>query len=113
HVTDVPEDYLAIASGLGRKPPRELIIAPAAADGGVHGAVELGFFRRVRRADLELLDRASELLGIAVRSAKDRTLLEELLGETQRQAEELQTQQDELRVTNEELEEQSLALKDS
>ncbi len=113
HVTDVPEDYLAIASGLGRKPPRELIIAPAAADGGVHGAVELGFFRRVRRADLELLDRASELLGIAVRSAKDRTLLEELLGETQRQAEELQTQQDELRVTNEELEEQSRALKDS
>jgi signal transduction histidine kinase/CheY-like chemotaxis protein len=59
------------------------------------------------------MTRASEALGIAVRASKDRTRLEALLEETQRQAEELQTQQEELRVSNEELEVQERALKES
>ena len=79
----------------------------------MHGVVELGFFRRLRAADLELLSRVSEALAVAVRSSRDRTRLEDLLEETQRQAEELQTQQEELRVTNEELEVQSRSLRES
>jgi signal transduction histidine kinase len=75
--------------------------------------VEAGFFRRLLPEDLELLARVSESLGIAVRASKDRTRLEELLAETQRQGEELQTQQEELRVTNDELEVQAVALKES
>jgi CheY-like chemotaxis protein/signal transduction histidine kinase len=112
-VQDVPKNYLPIASSLGRAEPRELLICPAAADGMVHGVLELGFFRAVQPEDQELLARVSESLGIAVRSSKDRTRLEELLEETQRQGEELQTQQEELRVSNEELEVQSRTLKES
>jgi signal transduction histidine kinase/DNA-binding response OmpR family regulator/CHASE3 domain sensor protein len=112
-VTDVPEGYLPVVSGVGKGSPRELILAPAVADQMVQGVVELGFFRRLRAADLELLSRVSEGLAVAVRSSRDRTRLEDLLEETQRQAEELQTQQEELRVTNEELEVQSRSLKES
>jgi signal transduction histidine kinase/DNA-binding response OmpR family regulator/CHASE3 domain sensor protein len=112
-VKDVPEDYLPVVSGVGKGRPRELLLAPAVADQMVQGVVELGFFRRVRAADLELLSRVSEGLAIAVRSSRDRTRLEELLEETQRQAEELQTQQEELRVANEELEVQSRSLRES
>jgi signal transduction histidine kinase len=75
--------------------------------------VELGFFRLLLPADRELLGRVSDSLGVAVRASKDRTRLEELLTQTQRQSEELQTQQEELRVTNEELEVQAVALQDS
>ena len=57
--------------------------------------------------------RVSEILGVAVRSSRDRTKLEILLAQTQQQAEELQTQQEELRVSNEELAEQSRVLSDS
>src|SRR5690606_6384207 len=57
--------------------------------------------------------RVSETLGIALRSSKDRSRLEELLEKTQHQAEELQTQQEELRVSNEELEEQGRVLRES
>jgi signal transduction histidine kinase/CheY-like chemotaxis protein/CHASE3 domain sensor protein len=112
-VREVPENYLPITSSLGRSSPRELLMAPASVDGVVQAVVELGFFRKVLPEDEELLARVSESLGAAVRSAKDRTRLEELLGETQRQAEELQTQQEELRVSNEELAEQSRALQES
>ena len=113
HVRDVPGDYLKVNSSLGGAKPRELLISPGTADGIVHAVLELGFFRRVEPADLELLERISESLGVAVRASKDRTRLEDLLAETQRQAEELQTQQEELRVSNEELEVQTRALKES
>jgi CheY-like chemotaxis protein/CHASE3 domain sensor protein len=112
-VHDVPANYLPIASSLGEANPTRLLIAPASDSGVVHAVVELGFFRSLQSADLELLRRAREAIGIAVRSSKDRTRLEELLEETQRQSEELQTQQEELRVANEELAEQSQVLKES
>jgi signal transduction histidine kinase len=113
HVLEVPEGYLPVNSAIGQAEAREIVVAPAVVDGSVQAVMELGFFRRVRREERDLLDRISELFGIAVRSAKDRSRLEELLEETQRQAEELQAQQEELKVSNEELEEQSRALKES
>lgn len=113
HVTEVPDGYLRVGSSVGTGKPRELLMVPASVDGVVHALIEFGFFRRVTAADQDLLMRASESLGIAVRSAKDRSRLEELLEETQRQSEELQAQQEELRVNNEELEEQGRALKES
>ncbi len=109
HVRQVPAGYLTVASSLGGSQPRELLIAPARIDGIVQGIIELGFFQPVQPIDRELLDRASESIGISVRTSKDRTRLEELLDETQRQAEELQAQQEELRVSNEELDEQARA----
>jgi CheY-like chemotaxis protein/CHASE3 domain sensor protein len=113
HIREVPADYMIVNSSVGHSTPREIVITPTSVDGIVYGAVELGFFRRLRLEDLELLARISETLGIAVRASKDRTRLEELLAETQRQGEELQMNQEELRVTNEELEVQADALKES
>ncbi len=110
HVRDVPETYLPVASSLGQGKPRELLVAPAAVDGAVQAVLELGFLQAVRPEEVELLGRVSETIGVAVRTAIDRTRLDELLRETQRQAEELQTQQDELRASNEELEEQGREL---
>ncbi len=112
-VSDVPDGYLPISSTLGSASPRELLIAPARLNGSVRAVLELGFTRRLQALDVELLERVSELLAIAIRSSHDRTRLEELLEETQRQGEELQAQQEELRVSNEELEEQSRALRES
>ena len=59
------------------------------------------------------MERASELLAVAIRSGIDRNRLQNLLEEPQRQSEELQTQQEELRVSNEELEQQSRILQES
>lgn len=112
-ITEVPEDYMPIASAIGKSSARQLLIAPAAADGKVQAVLELGFFREVSLHDEELLAQVSESLAIAIRSARDRTQLQTLLAKTRLQAEELQMQQEELRVSNEELEEQSRALKES
>ena len=113
HVRDVPADYLAVHSSLGRANARELLVAPATIDGAVQAVIELGFLRRLGNDELALMERVAESVGVAVRASKDRSRLEELLVETQAQSEELQTQQEELRVSNEELEEQGRALKES
>ncbi len=112
-VESLPDGYLRVASALGQAPPRHLLIVPAAADGLVQAVIELGFLRAPATADRELLHRGSEAIAVAVRSARDRTRLEELLDETQRQAEELQAQQQELQSANEELEHQGDALRDT
>ena len=113
HVHEVPPDYLPIGSATGRAASRQLLIAPAVIDGRTLAIVELGFFGAVEPAKQELLERASESMAAAVRASQDRSRLEELLMQTQQQAEELQTREEELRVNNEELEEQGRALRES
>jgi CheY-like chemotaxis protein/CHASE3 domain sensor protein len=112
-VRDVPPGYLPIGSSVGSGPPGELLIAPASIDGMVHAVVELGFFGTTDSAQRQLLERVSEPIAVAVRASNDRNRLEELLQETQRQAQELQTREEELRVNNEELEEQGRTLRES
>jgi CheY-like chemotaxis protein/signal transduction histidine kinase/CHASE3 domain sensor protein len=109
---DVPEGYLTIGSALGRDKPRHLVIAPFDADGAVNAVVEFGFMGSVDERVEALLYQVAAPVGVALRSARYRTELQNLLEETQRQSEELQVQSEELRVSNEELEEQGRALKE-
>ncbi|MCW5758679.1 MAG: response regulator, partial [Phenylobacterium sp.] len=111
-IHDLPEGYLTVGSALGRDRPRHLVIAPATADDVVNGVIEIGFLHPVDEQVLELLARSAPAIGIALRSARYRTQLQDALEETQRQSEELQVQSEELRVSNEELEEQGRALKE-
>ncbi|ESQ77885.1 response regulator [Asticcacaulis sp. YBE204] len=112
-LADVPETHLAVGAALGQWRPRHVVVSPARSEGLVDAVLELGFFDPVDATKLQLLDRISEFVSMAVRSANYRAVQQNLLEETQRQSEELQTQSEELRVNNEELEEQSRALKES
>jgi len=112
-VSDVPQGYFPVSSGLGGSRPRQLVLAPTSADGVANAVLELGFFRAVSAHDLELLRLIAEPIGVALRTAQLRNEVALLLEEAQQQAEELQAQQEELRASNEELEEQSRALKES
>ena len=112
-LSDLPENHLQVGASLGHWRPRQVVVAPARGESGVEAVIELGFLHAMAPDTLTLLDRASEVISIAVRTANYRAHLQNLLEETQRQSEELQSQQEELRVTNEELEEQSRSLKES
>lgn len=111
-VGEVPDGYISFGSGLGQHKPRYLALAPAIVEGDIRGVFELGFLSPVSDDTLSLLEKASEIIAIAIRSAEFRSRLQALLEETQRQSEELQVQGEELRVSNEELEEQGRALRE-
>ncbi len=109
---DLPSGYLRLKSGVGERDPVTVVAQPMVVSGGVFAVAELGFFGPVRERVLRLAQLASESIAVNVRSAEYRQRLSELLVETQRQAEELQAQQEELRVSNEELEERERSLRD-
>ena len=112
-LNDMPEAHITAGAALGQWRPRHVVILPAISEGAVDAVLEVGFLNSFDQASVELLNRVGEFISIAVRSARYRQHLQNLLEETQRQSEELQTQSEELRVNNEELEEQSRALKES
>lgn len=112
-LTNVPDDYIAVSSGLGEAQPRNIAVLPVLLEGEVKGVIELGSLSEFADDNLMFLNRVAENVAIAIHSAQSRLRVQELLEETQTQAEELQTQQEELRQANEELEGQTRALTES
>jgi CheY-like chemotaxis protein/signal transduction histidine kinase/CHASE3 domain sensor protein len=112
-LAELPPEHVRVATATGTSSPRELVLAPLVAEDEVIAVVELGFLHPCEDRVLEFLAAAAEPGGFALRSARYRAHLAQLLAATQRQAHDLQQQQEELRVANEELEEQSQALQKS
>jgi signal transduction histidine kinase/DNA-binding response OmpR family regulator len=116
-VTQVPEDYVIVQSGLGERTPHNLVIVPFLYENNLKGVFELGAFKPFSEMQLDFLQQVTPAIAIAVNTAESRVRLQELLQqsqtmaeELQSQTEELQAQQEELRQTNEELEERSREL---
>ena len=112
-VTDLPDDYIVVQSGVGQAVPKNILVLPFQHDGKVIGVLELGSFHEFTDKQVAFLEEVSENIAIAVNAAQSRHRMSELLKETQRQSEALEQQQEELRATNEELEEQAQQLKAS
>jgi len=110
-VDEAPGHFLKVKTGLGEAEATNLALIPAVLDGITLGVLELGFFQSIEPRSHELFENIGESIGLAVRSTQYRMRLRELLEESRRQTEELQTQQEELRVANEELQDQSAALR--
>ncbi len=111
----VATSHLPVVSALGRSASRHVVAYPLRINNAVTGVIEIGFLGDEADLEqtLELLEKLSGSLGVAMRTSLYLERLETLLEETQRQGEALQAQQEELRVTNEELEEQSRVLRES
>ncbi|HEX6693592.1 MAG TPA: response regulator, partial [Longimicrobiales bacterium] len=119
-ISNVPDDYVKISSGLGEAAPRNLIVIPVLFEGEVKAVIELGSFNAFNQNQQTFLDQLAESVGVVINmiSANMRTeeLLEQsqaLTQELQSQSQELQAQQEELRRTNAELEAQAKTLRAS
>lgn len=101
---------LAWTSGLMSGRAAWSIMAPTHDGAQVNGVMELGFDAEPGKRVRQLLESMPERIGVALRSARYRKQLQELLEETRRQAEELRSHTEELAASNEELEEQTQLL---
>ena len=106
-LSEVPEDYMAVTSGLGETVPRNLLVMPIESDDAVVAVIELGALDAFSDLQVKFLASVTEGIGIAVGTVRSHERVEALLEESQRQAETLQNQQEELKAANEELEEKS------
>jgi CheY-like chemotaxis protein/signal transduction histidine kinase/HAMP domain-containing protein len=99
----VPTDYIKISSALGSAPPTNILVFPFFYLGKVKGVIEIGTTKKFTPLDIEFLDLVGDSIAIALTSSQSRSKLRDLLEEMQRQAEELESQQEELRQFNDEL----------
>jgi len=109
-VTDAPEDYVRVASGLGSAAPRNVVILPALFEDRVMAVIELASFQPLSPVHQAFLEQLTETIGVVVNAIQAGTRTEELLTQSQSLAQELQKQQEELRQTNAELAEKAALL---
>jgi signal transduction histidine kinase/HAMP domain-containing protein len=109
-LTDVPSDYVKINSGLGESPPLNIIVLPVLFEGSVRAVVELASFSAFSLTHQAFLDQLTESIGLVLNTIEANTLTENLLKQSQSQAEELRAQQEELRESNEDLGRQAALL---
>ena len=112
-LTNVPDDYITVTSGLGEKKPKNILVVPLIYNETVTGVLEIGSFDEFTGLASTFLEEVSDGIAIAINSAQARVQLQNAFEVTQKQAEDLKSQQEELRAANEELEEQTQALKKS
>jgi len=119
-LTQAPEDYITISSGLGESQPVNIVVLPVLFEDQVMAVIELASFEPFGEVHQTFLDQLTETIGVVVNTIIATMRTEELLQqsqgltqELQSQSEELQAQQDELKRTNVELEQQAQSLKAS
>lgn len=119
-VSQLPEDYIEVSSGLGASVPRNVLVSPIVHEGNLKAVIEFGSIYEISDENMAFLDDCIDSLAIALSSAQSRVQLASMLSHSQEQAEalsvsesNLQAQQDELKSANEGLENQTQALMDS
>jgi HAMP domain-containing protein/CheY-like chemotaxis protein/signal transduction histidine kinase len=112
-ITEMPDNYIKISSGLGESTPLNAVVLPVLFEGQVTAVIELASFRRFSEIHLTFFDQLTESIAIVLNTIAASMRTEELLKQSQSLAEELQTQQKELTETNKRLEQQAQSLKAS
>lgn len=91
--------------------PQHFIISPILYEGMLIGVIELGSFEPFDEQKQNFLEISLDNISVAINTARSRERVQELLSKTQEQAKELVMQKEELRQINQELEEQTKALR--
>jgi len=102
-LTEVPEDYIRITSGLGQAPPRSLLIAPMMLNEETFGIIELASFTEFLPHQVEFIRRVGENIASTLSILQNNLRNQGLLKEAQEHTGQLAAQEEEMRQNMEEL----------
>ena len=103
YMTEIPESYVNITSGLGKAPPRNLLILPLIANETIEGIIELASFNQMEEHVIQFMNTLGESIASTIRNVRINQKTKELLEESQQQTEEMRAQEEEMRQNMEEL----------
>ncbi len=103
YMTEIPESYITITSGLGEAVPRSLLIVPMITEEEIIGVIELASFYELKQHEINFVEILSKTIAssLAVTRINQRTAI--LLEQSQKQAELMKIQEEEMRQNFEEL----------
>ena len=103
YLTNLPEDYIRITSGLGDANPKSILIVPLKVDTQVYGMIELASFNAYLPHEIAFVEKLGESIASTLASVRAAQKNRQLIQQFQQQTEEMRAQEEEMRQNMEEL----------
>ena len=103
YLTEIPQSYMRITSGLGNASPSNLLIVPLKIEENVFGVVEVASFDKIQQYQIEFVERLGESIASTLANVRTGQKTQVLLQQSQIQAEQMRSQEEEMRQNMEEL----------
>lgn len=103
YLTNMPESYIRITSGLGDASPKSLLLVPLKVDTQVYGIIELASFSEYLPHEIAFVEKLGESIASTLASVRSAQRNKQLIQQFQQQTEEMRAQEEEMRQNMEEL----------
>jgi PAS domain S-box-containing protein len=103
YLTDLPDTYISVTSGLGQANPRSLLVTPMIANEELFGVFELASLKPIEEYQIKFVGQVAESTASILSTVKMNMQTSRLLEESKAQAQTLASQEEEMRQNMEEL----------
>ncbi|MFP4047357.1 MAG: GAF domain-containing protein [Bacteroidales bacterium] len=103
YMTDIPQDYMEVTSGLGDANPDCLLIVPLKTEEEVLGVIEIASFNKFEQYEIDFVEKVGQNIASTISAVQVNVKTQELLEQSKQQSEEMSAQEEEMRQNMEEL----------